>query len=254
MEISIKTVKPTIRINFILDESYSMNDQRDAVIGGFNEYLDTHKNKTDANYLVTLVKFSNHNNINVVFAGKPVSEVRHITREDYTPQGGTALYDAIARTVELTESLMRETSVPSNVLTFIFTDGDENDSKVYPRWTAYNVENGTTRINRMITTKEDSGHWTFSFVGSSRDALKEAQAIGISLGNSFQWNYSNCSNTLSAMSAVTSNYTTAVNNSLDSRGDGTVYTRSLFKDSGIQSDADIDKIANMIKTSTTSSN
>lgn len=255
MEIPINSIKPTIRVNFILDESGSMESQRDSAISGFNEYVQSHKSKTDANYLVSLIKFSDPDKITTVFAGKPVQQVRQLTREDYNPLGGTALYDAIARTVELTESLMRESVGTSNVLTFIFTDGDENASKVYDRY-AYGDFNGTVRINKMITSKEDSGRWTFSFVGSSRDALKQAQSIGVKLGNTFSYNFNNVGSTIAAMSAATTTYATSMSQSLDNMGDGTVFTRSLFKDSGINSDADVTRIANSIKnvTTTTGSN
>lgn len=238
MEIPIKTTKPTILINFILDESGSMLSQRDSVISGFNEYIQSHQNKADANYLVSLVKFSDADKIEVVFAGKQVSQVRKLTRDDYNPDGGTALFDAIARTIFTTESRMRELPEGVNVLTFIFTDGEENASSDFNKWQS----NGTIRINQMITAKEDTGHWTFSFVGSSRDSLKQAQSIGIKLGNTFHYNHSNSGNTIAAMSAATTAYTRSVNASLDSHGDGSVYTNCLFKDAGITSDADVNKI------------
>lgn len=242
MEIPIKTIKPTILINFILDESGSMLSQRNSVISGFNEYIQSHKNKTDANYLVTVVKFSDADKIEVLLSARPVDEVRELTKEDYSPGGGTALYDAIARTVFAGESRIRELAEDVNVLTFIFTDGEENASVDFQRWN----NDGTKRINQMITAKEDSGRWTFSFVGSSRETLKQAAQLGIKIGNMFQYNHSNSGNTIFAMSAATDTYARTLTSNMVGGLGSVVRTSSLFKDSGINSEEDINKIVSSL--------
>lgn len=239
MEIPIKQVKPTILVNFILDESGSMESQREAVITGFNEYVQTQQNKDDAEYLVSLTKFSDK--VEVVFSGVPVSQVRPIDGNDYFPDGSTALFDAIGRTIEATESRMREMSGVPKVLTFIFTDGYENASRNFT----------AKSLRKNITLKEDSGNWTFSFIGASKDCLKQASDLGISLGNSIVYNSANTSGTIStATSTVTSAYVGSVALYNSSGGSGAV-TRSLFKDAGVNSTEDLDKLASTATGTTT---
>jgi hypothetical protein len=230
MKIDITKKKPTILVNMVIDESGSMQSQQMQVISGFNEYIQDHKRKTDAEYLITLVKFSNEPE--VVFANKPIQQVREITTRDYRPGGWTALRDAIGNTI-LTSDAALTAFKDAKVLTFIFTDGWENASKEYD----------TKKINKMIRQREDSQDWTFTFIGASADCLKQAQEYGISLGNAIIYNSMNMSGTISALSNATSVYTT----SAALRGSG--LTSSFFKDAGIESTADMDSLGAQVQQS-----
>jgi hypothetical protein len=222
--------KPTILINFILDESGSMDWQRQQVISGFNEYLEDHKNKMDANYLITLVKFNDA--ATTVFSGKTVHNVRKISKDDYKPSGSTALRDAIGVTIHQADAVRNIMDTKPKVLTFIFTDGDENSSREFSSQT----------INQMVTKREQEGDWTFTFVGASKECLKQAKEYGIPSGNIIWYNASNTSGTISAMSACTSTYVGNV-----SRGLGSSAT--FFADSGIKSADDIDTLGAQVQQS-----
>jgi hypothetical protein len=220
----VQSDKPTILINFILDESGSMLHQRQQVIDGFNEYVQDHKLKEDAEYLISLTKFSSKPE--VVFVAKPVAEVRPLGDYDYRPSGSTALRDAIGHMVIQTDgriSLMKE---KPKVLTFIFTDGEENSSQEFK----------DESINSLITQRENGGYWTFTFIGASKECLKQAQKYGIQSGNTIWYNSNNYVGTVAAMSAATTAYVS--NSILRSSG----HTDSFFKEANINSTADIDTL------------
>lgn len=234
VKVSGEPKKPTILINFILDESGSMQHQRYQVIEGFNEYIQDHKKKNDAEYLITLVKFSGKTE--TIFANKPVAEVRPISEADYSPAGSTALRDAIGRTIHVSDAARSLVESNPKVLTFIFTDGEENSS------TDFTVE----QINKMITKREASDEWTFTFIGASADCLKQAAKYGINWGNTIVYNSNNMSGTISALSNATSFYAKNVG----VRGSGN--TTQFFQDAGITGTADLDSVGAQIKKARTS--
>ena len=77
----------------ILDMSGSMGNITNDTIGGFNAYLDQLKSNKDFETNITLVFFNNTNQ--TVFYRKNVAQIEHITTQQYQPNGGTALLDAI---------------------------------------------------------------------------------------------------------------------------------------------------------------
>jgi len=80
-------------VNFILDKSGSMEDQRDATISGFNEYITTLKKKTKGKVLFSLTLF--HTNFIRKYVATPLNKIKKLTRRSYNPDGMTALYDDV---------------------------------------------------------------------------------------------------------------------------------------------------------------
>ncbi|MDD4052797.1 MAG: hypothetical protein PHR28_12985 [candidate division Zixibacteria bacterium] len=94
-----------------------------------------------------------------------------LTSETYTPDGMTALYDAIGMTIRRIEDRLAALPVetrPTKVIVAIVTDGKENASVTFRMST----------VREMIQAKTAAG-WAFIFIGADQDAYTESSRIGI---------------------------------------------------------------------------
>ena len=160
-----------LELVFILDESGSMYNLTSDTIGGFNSMLDKQKAKYE-NVLLTTVFFNDDSKI--VHDRIPISEAAHLTGEDYTPCGCTALLDAIGKTIAHISHIhkyIRQEDVPEKTLFVITTDGQENVSYQYT----------FPEIRKMIEEKKSVFGWDFSFLGANIDAFAVADDLGVDL-------------------------------------------------------------------------
>jgi Mg-chelatase subunit ChlD len=169
------TKKTRTIVNYILDESGSMQTCREAAISGFNEYVANLK-QDDGDILLSLTKFNTVTE--VVHVAKRLSDIPDLTTETYVPGGMTALYDAIASTVKAVE---KEASTDDRVLCVIMTDGHENWSR----------ETTQAQVKELIQTKEKLGNWTFVYLGANQDAFVAGGGIGIQVGNTLNYTSDN---------------------------------------------------------------
>lgn len=145
----------------ILDESGSMDTIRKDVIDGMNEFMKEQKKvEPDINHQIkyTFVKFSWN-------VKKPLcttlADVEDITYEDYYPNGGTALYDAIGMTLEPIKE-------ERNVCVMIITDGMENSSRKYNQKDVFN----------MIRDLEADKGWKFAYLSCDIDTWSQGNNLG----------------------------------------------------------------------------
>lgn len=192
----IVLLKKNVMVNFILDETGSMDGCKDATISGFNEYVDNLK-RQNGKIRFSLTKF-NSEKIDRPFIKTPIKDVTHLSNRTYNPANMTPLYDAIGRTVK---SLDKE---KGKVLCVIMTDGEENASKEYKR----------EDIFKMIKRKEKDG-WSFVFLGANQDAWKTSQSLGMYAGNTMSYNTRDTRKTFLNVGTCTMSY-------LASGSDGTV--------------------------------
>jgi uncharacterized protein YegL len=165
--------KTTTNVFFVLDKSGSMTTVRDATISGFNEYIKTLKN--DGNkYKMTLSLFDTK--YDSVYEDKSLEDVKDLDSTTYRPDGMTALYDAVCKT------LNEKSQVKGKNLVVIMTDGEENSS----------VEYTEREMKKLIEELEKKGNWTFVFLGANQDAWATAQKFGMSSVNNVV-NYNNTS-------------------------------------------------------------
>jgi uncharacterized protein YegL len=155
-------------VNYIIDESGSMDSVADKVRQGFNEYKQEVARNTDGELLFTVTKFDTE--VEILHAAVPVSDVSDLDRSTYHPGGMTALYDAVARTIKAVE---RDVDENTKVITVIMTDGLENSSR----------ENTAQSVSSLIKEKEKEGNWTFVFLGADQDAWAQARNLGMAQGN-----------------------------------------------------------------------
>lgn len=169
----------------VLDCSGSMGRIRASIITQINGYIKTLQDTATATGVKTylsLFKFSD--NVEEVFSFMDVREARPFTPADYEPDGMTALNDAVSTAVESMRTRLkgREASDDVDVTLTIYTDGDENNSKDYPK----DNPNGTNKkIVALIGEIQDSYKWTITYVGAGEAETVEATAAayGITSGN-----------------------------------------------------------------------
>lgn len=156
-------------IVLVLDKSGSMYGLTDDTIGGFNGFIKEQK-KLDGAANVTTVLFSTdyqklHDRI-------PLQDVSLLDRTQYRTGGGTALLDAIGRTIdELQDRLDETTTIENcpNVIFVIITDGAENQSRTYNK----------SKISKMIKHQERAHGWNFIFLGADMSSVSDMVSIGI---------------------------------------------------------------------------
>ena len=158
-----------LHICFVLDESGSMYNSVDDVIGGFQKLIDEQKGEKNGECIISLYRFSD--TVKKDYIGKPVDEVSKLI---YSPGGCTAMNDGVGTAIdEIGKWLsdMDESERPSKNMIVIMTDGQENASK------EYNFDTVKTKIKHQ----EEKYSWTFVYMGTNLQDLKDANRLGIKM-------------------------------------------------------------------------
>jgi hypothetical protein len=190
-------MKNSTDITVILDRSGSMSTIAHDMEGGFDSYIEAQRKQNTDEVTVSLFQFDT--DYQPVYQGVPLANVPKLS---LVPRGGTALYDAIGRTIVATGerfSNLPEHERPSKVIMLIITDGGENSSKEYL---------DPNRLKEMIKHQTDVYNWTFVFLGANQDAMFTAQTLGINVANSltFAANTKGTTAVFDKLSAKTSMY------------------------------------------------
>ena len=158
-----------LHICFVLDESGSMYNSVDDVIGGFQKLIDEQKGEKNGECIISLYRFSG--TVKKDYIGKPVNEVPKLY---YSPGGCTAVNDGVGTAIdEIGKWLsdMNESERPSKNIIVIMTDGQENASK------EYNFDT----VKAKIKHQEEKYSWTFVYMGTNLQDLKDANRLGIKM-------------------------------------------------------------------------
>ena len=159
----------------ILDESGSMFSIKKQAVDSVNETLQSvraaQKKYEDQEHLVSFVSF-NSDGVKTLIDRKEAMVAEDITMEQYNPNCGTPLYDAIGKAVS---NLRKSVAENDKVLVTIITDGYENAS------TEYNQQS----IKAMTEELGKKG-WTFAYIGANQDVKAVSDGLGIKNSMSFQ--------------------------------------------------------------------
>lgn len=161
----------------ILDRSGSMSGKESDVIGGVNAFIAEQKKIPDEAVL-SMVRFDTE--YEEFRRAQNLKEVQPIGPADYQPRGGTALLDAVGRSLVALDEAWK-LHQPARGIVVIVTDGEENSSREWSK----------ERIKAEIEARERSGKWSFVYLGASVNAFTEAGAMGIRVVNT--GHYSNTS-------------------------------------------------------------
>src|SRR5208337_3133330 len=118
---------------------------------------------------------------NLLYTGEDIQKVEPLTHKTYLPGGGTALLDAVARTIITTGQrleAMKEEERPARVIVAILTDGQENSSL------EFGGPDGRTKVFGMIKKQTEQYNWVFVFIGANQDAIQAGSGLGIGAANS----------------------------------------------------------------------
>ncbi len=165
--------------HLIVDKSGSMSDCIENTINGFNEQVSKIRQLEtefpEQEITIGLTTF-NHEVYHHFFQSPPAI-VRKLNTETYRPDGTTALLDAVGSTIKQIENETKHHSGELNttVVIVILTDGHENASKLFK------LED----IRKAISRLEETGKWTFSFIGATLDAVDVAATMAIRKQNSY---------------------------------------------------------------------
>jgi Mg-chelatase subunit ChlD len=152
-------------IVLVLDRSGSMQAVKEDTEGGLAAFLEAqHENTGDTR--VSLYQFDTK--YEAVYENLALAEVPAYV---LMPRGGTALLDAIGRTIAGVKGqikAMDEDERPGEVVLVILTDGAENSSQEYT----------LERVKKMIEKRRAKG-WQVVFLGADQDAITVAAGMGI---------------------------------------------------------------------------
>ena len=161
--------KNLTEIVFVLNRSGSMTPLEEDTIGGFNEFIEKQR-KIEGEAYITTVLFDT--SYQVLHEHVALDEVKPLTKDDYSARGGTALLDAVGRTIDnlgVCLSNTPEEERPEHVIFVITTDGEENSSMSY----------SLQKVREMIAHQQEKYSWQFIFLGANMDAVSEAGKLGI---------------------------------------------------------------------------
>jgi len=160
-------------IVYILDRSGSMSSNWTESIGSLKAFIEEQqKDETPCKF--TLVGFDTY--YDIFIDAKDLKDIDANDLPVFRPRGGTALYDAIGKSVMLIKERISNTPEferPDKVLFVILTDGYENASNEYRK----------ADITSIITKQETDSSWEFIYVGVGLDVMQEAVSLGIKGSN-----------------------------------------------------------------------
>ena len=126
----------------------------------------------DGDCLFTAAQFDGTDPFELLYDRVPITDVSELDSDRYRPRGNTPLFDAIATLISNVENGSGSTTVNSEQIVVVFTDGLENASRTWTR----------ERVFALIEQKKAQG-WTFVFMGANQDAYAEGGRIGFQAGN-----------------------------------------------------------------------
>jgi len=165
----------------ILDRSGSMAGCIEQTVSGVNQQIRRIRELAarfpEQELFISLTLFNTSVNQSLIRV-RPEA-LRELSFTDYKPDGGTALLDAIGITLnELDKTIGMEVERDeASVVVVIITDGYENSSRMFSH----------PQVSSLIRDLESSGKWTFSYLGSTIDAVEIAVSLNIRGHNSMRF-------------------------------------------------------------------
>lgn len=199
-------------VALVLDGSGSMRSHAAnvvKVVDGLIEWLAKRSSDHDQETRVTVYVFDYHNNINCVIFDKDVLRLPSIAKF-YSANGQTALIDA---TMQSQQDLDQTFTAYGDhaFLTFVVTDGYENDSRHKPE-----------DLRRLLAAQGDN--WTLAALVPSIRSKMDAQAYGFPAGNIEIWD----TNSFTGVAEVGEKIREATDSFYTSRASGLRSSTTLF--------------------------
>lgn len=146
------------RIILLLDESGSMMNQKHEVVEGVNDMIKQQRELQFEPVNLSIIKFNSQ--VNKIRSDN-LWNMKPFAYHDYSPSGGTALYDAIGLTIEKFQDDV-------NTIMVIVTDGMENASKEFSR----------REMVRLIEKQRNSKNWNFIYLSEDPTTMRQGETLG----------------------------------------------------------------------------
>lgn len=148
-----------VSIGCLLDESGSMSSVKAETISAINLFVQQQKRIASA-CPFTLIKFNTV--IHSLWTNIDVQNVPTLTEDDYNPDNGTALYDAMW-------AFFEQNRGRSDVIMVVLTDGEDNLSR-----------HTQTEIKALVDKHGQSPYdWQFIYLSNDPTLSRQGEAIGI---------------------------------------------------------------------------
>lgn len=174
-------MKADAYVVFVFDQSGSMDVIATEAVVNYNNFLDEQKAIAQEAHF-RLVLFNTV--VKTQYDGR-LADAPHLERNvSYTPDGWTALYDAMADAIDETGGALAalpEAERPGKVIIVTMTDGQENSSQ------KYKGEVGRAALAVKIGHQQKVYNWEFVFLGANIDAKRTATDLNIPVNNAIQW-------------------------------------------------------------------
>jgi len=163
----------TTLYHFIVDQSGSMKGMEQQAIAGFNTQLekiqDLEKTMPDQKFLCSLTFFNSE--VQDILKNEPVKQIELLSNNNYRPDGMTALLDAVGGSIDRIEKQFGKEleNDEISVVMIIITDGYENASRYF----TYHM------VAEKIVSLDETGKWTFSYLGADFDAIHTSKMMNI---------------------------------------------------------------------------
>ena len=168
---SVISEKVNLYNMIIIDESGSMSSYVDRTVDEIQKKLSeekasANKHQSEQNHYMSLVQFST-GPLRYILDKVPTTNDIQYSRNQFNPNGGTALYDAIGDSVT---ALLDSTKINQRniYMVTIITDGEENSSA---RWNEASVKELLSRLNHV--------GWIYVYMGTNQNANEVGQTMGI---------------------------------------------------------------------------
>jgi len=193
--IAAQTYTPTI-IEFLLDETGSMQSCKRPTVAGFNDFL-TEQQAQTGSCLLSLTKFDT-NGLKTPYTDIDVHMVPGMIEDWFIPGGSTNLRDTIGKRLASIKQRLETWTVKPNVLFVVMTDGDDNASREFSE----------SVIKAALKSYMQEG-WTFVYLGADQNALEVANRLGFPEGNIKSFASSEMRETMQGLARATTAYRAA---------------------------------------------
>jgi hypothetical protein len=179
-----------IAIVAVIDKSGSMATTVSDTLGGFNAFKKEQASQPGRAYM-SVSLFSTE--CQILYPSAPIADIPDLNKKTYVPSGGTALYDAVAETIQ---EVSKSKNLPKRVLFLVITDGEENSSRKFTT---------PDSVRALINEKTAQG-WDFIYIGADASAWNASHSLGFASAGVYEHttkgihnSYTSISNTVLAM-------------------------------------------------------
>lgn len=202
-----KAVKKTVKKKnasslaafILLDRSGSMGMKWTETLSSVNAYISgLAKGKVKGH--VTVALFDEHvgSQFDIIRDAVDSDKCKLITPTEASPRGGTPLYDALSKIVNLAKQAAERKTV-----IVVMTDGQENASRE------------VSREDAMAKVAECKGKgWEVLFLGADFDAVTQGSSLGLTRSKGINMTVGNYADTMDLLSQKTMCYASSVSGSI----------------------------------------